>query len=119
MSIIKEDNNKKYWIIGIVLLLAVGIYLVVTNVDFSKLNKEKQLNQDTAIAGNVSNPWLDDINNFFIGVDFGSIGMLMISIFVFGLSLIFMLGNLFPKKEDNFEDNDDVEEEENEEDNEY
>jgi low temperature requirement protein LtrA len=91
MSIIKEEYNTKYWIIGIVLLLVVGIYLVGTNIDFSKLHKEEQINTYTQMEGNVSNPALDNINKFFMENNFGSVGMLMISIFAFSLALIWML----------------------------
>jgi disulfide bond formation protein DsbB len=102
-SLIKQDNNKKYWIIGIVLIVMLGVYLAATNVDFTKININFKFVTDKPVVENsnqMSNTSsASDITNMFNEENFMGIFMLIVSITVFGV-VLFIVGRIFFKQDE-------------------
>ena len=79
MGIIKQESNKNYWIIGLVLIIGIVVYLVL-QMDFTSLN-------------------FDWINNYYNSL--GQYKMLIMSILAFMFSFIFiapLFKNIIPKE---------------------
>lgn len=136
-SLVKQDSNKKYWIIGIILLLGIGIYFAINNIDFNKFNKDKQLNEEVnkEQQNNVSSMDIFGLNDY-LGESMGNLITIIMGLSVFMILFGIIIPFIHPKKKENggftmkkeekeeknkdeFEDEEDNDEEDLEEDNEY
>lgn len=101
-KLVKQESNKKYLIFVIVLLLGIGVYFFITNINLDKFEIKTGLS-------------LENINTFFEGASYLSSLLLMVSVFAFFLSLIWVIC-IISKGKDTSKDTEEDEEEDEEDD---